>query len=87
MNVKDKQRIVIKFLLSEEYAGEEIVICLQSVYDSAPYCHTSVFSNQMDQRSWPRQQRTPKRKPSGDPIDTKPMRRFGQFCKKTRMSR
>jgi hypothetical protein len=37
MDVKDKQRAVIEFLLLEGCAGEEIVLRLPNVDGSAPY--------------------------------------------------
>jgi hypothetical protein len=43
MEVKDKQRAVIEFLLFEGCAGEEIVIRLRNVYGSAAYYRASVF--------------------------------------------
>jgi hypothetical protein len=43
MDVKDKQLAVIEFLLLEECASEEIVMCLRNLYASAAYCRASVF--------------------------------------------
>jgi hypothetical protein len=43
MGVKVKQRTVIKFLVLEGFAGEEIVIHLRNVHGSVAYCHDSVF--------------------------------------------
>jgi hypothetical protein len=43
MDARDKQRALIKFLLLEGCAGEEIAIRLREVYDSAAYCFVSVF--------------------------------------------
>jgi hypothetical protein len=43
MGIKDKQCVVIEFLVLEGCAGEEIVIGLQNMYGSAAYCRISVF--------------------------------------------
>jgi hypothetical protein len=43
MDVKDKQRAFIEFLLLEGCAGEEIVIRLRNLYGSAAYCRASLF--------------------------------------------
>jgi hypothetical protein len=43
MDVKDKQRSVIEFLLLEVCAGEEIVIRLRNVYGSDTCCRASIF--------------------------------------------
>jgi transposase len=43
MDVKNKQRAIVKFLLLEGRAGQEIVLCLRNVYGSAAYCRASVF--------------------------------------------
>jgi histone-lysine N-methyltransferase SETMAR len=43
MDVKDKQRTVIEFLLLEGCSGDEITIRLKRVYGSAAYCRASVF--------------------------------------------
>jgi hypothetical protein len=43
MDVEDKQRSAIEFLLLEGHAGREIVICLWKVYGSGVHCRTSVF--------------------------------------------
>jgi hypothetical protein len=43
MDIKDKQRIVVEFLLLGAYAGEEIMIRLWNVSGSAAHCRASVF--------------------------------------------
>jgi hypothetical protein len=43
MDMKDKQRAVIEFLLLAGYVGEKIVIRLRNVYGSAAYCGASGF--------------------------------------------
>jgi hypothetical protein len=43
MDVKDRQRAVIEFLLLEACASEEIVIHLRKMCSSAAYYHDSVF--------------------------------------------
>jgi hypothetical protein len=43
MQVKDKQRAFIEFLLLERCDGEKIVVHLRSIYGSAVHCRASVF--------------------------------------------
>jgi hypothetical protein len=43
MDVKQKQRTVIEFLLLEGCAGDEIATRLQNVYGEDAYCRASVF--------------------------------------------
>jgi DNA-binding NarL/FixJ family response regulator len=43
MDVKQKQRAVIEFLLLERCAGDEIAAGLQNVYGEDAYCRASVF--------------------------------------------
>jgi hypothetical protein len=63
MDVKEKERTVIKFLLLEGGSRRGNRYMLRGrVWLS---CVLSRFSIQMDQRSFPRQRRTPKRRCSG----------------------
>jgi hypothetical protein len=43
MNVKQKQRAVIEFLLLEGREGDDIVLRLQNAYGRNAYCQVSVF--------------------------------------------
>jgi hypothetical protein len=43
MNVQDKQRAIIKFLLLEGCTGKEIMIRLWNLHGSTAYYHASVF--------------------------------------------
>jgi hypothetical protein len=49
IDVEDKQRVVVEFLLSKG-VGEEIVKGLLKVYGSAAYCRASVFRRTSDVR-------------------------------------
>jgi hypothetical protein len=83
MNVKDKQRTIIEFLLLEGCAGEEIAVHPRNVYGSAASCRASVFTWISEVHRGNEELRNKER--SEDPIDKKLMQRFGQFYKKTRM--
>jgi hypothetical protein len=81
MDLKDKQRSVIKFLLLQGCAGEEIVnasgmcttqlrtVALQYSYGSAKFAAAAKNSETKGALE--------------NPVDTKLTRRFGQFYKKT----
>jgi hypothetical protein len=78
MDVKNKQRAIIDFLLLEGCAGEEILIRLRNV--ALQYSHGSAKfaepTNNSETKDGP-----------GNTVDAKLMRRFGQLDKTTRMPR
>jgi ribosome maturation factor RimP len=43
MDIKQKQRAIIEFLLSEGCEGDDIVLRLQNAHDRDAYCGVSVF--------------------------------------------
>jgi hypothetical protein len=85
MDVKDKQRAVIEFLLLKGCTGDKIVVHLQNVYGSAAYCRASVFKRISEVRAATKNFET--KDPLENPIGTKQMRRFGQFYNKTQIPR
>jgi hypothetical protein len=81
MDGRGKQRTVTKLLLLEGYASGEIVIHLLGMDGSPGYCCASVFRWISEVRCGDEELRNERR--SGRPFETKLMRIFGQFYKKT----
>jgi DNA-binding NarL/FixJ family response regulator len=43
MDLKDKERVVLEFLLLKECMGDEIATCLQNVFEKCTYFQATIF--------------------------------------------
>jgi hypothetical protein len=84
MNVKDKQRVVIQFLLSEGCVGEEIQIRHGSC--TAQLRNVALLSSDESAKFAAPMKNSETKDALEDRINMKLMQQFGQFSKKTRCS-
>jgi hypothetical protein len=83
MDVKQKQQAVIEFLLLEWCEGNDIIVRLQNTHDRDAYCQASVFrwTNKIRRGN----EELPNEGGPGNPIVTKRILLFAQFCEMIRM--